>query len=126
MNSVAPDISVGHGRGRGPGRGGRRGRAALAVVLAVGALLGSSAAAHAADLGMILYTTPAGKRATLNQPEPGRCYTISGAGLTSNLSLVGKTAHFYPKARCAGAPVADLGPGKRQNVRFSSLRVDAD
>ncbi|MFE6686938.1 hypothetical protein ACFVFQ_10725 [Streptomyces sp. NPDC057743] len=126
MNSVARGTGLVRGRGRGRRRASARGRAAVAVALAVGAVLGTAAAAHAADLGMLLYTTPAGKKATLNQPEPGRCYPIKGDGLASNLSLVGKTAHFYPRAHCAGVPVADLGPGKRQKVRFSSVRVDAD
>ncbi|WP_234430820.1 hypothetical protein [Streptomyces sp. NRRL F-4489] len=96
------------------------------MALALGAVLASGVAAGAADLGMILYTTPHGKKATLSQPLPGHCYTLAGSGSTANLSLVGKTAHFYAKPRCAGAPVADLGPGKRRDVRFQSLRLDAD
>ncbi|MCK7624278.1 hypothetical protein MUU72_14405 [Streptomyces sp. RS10V-4] len=106
--------------------GRRRGRAAAAVALAMGAVLMASAAAGAADLGMILYTTPQGKKATLSQPLPGHCYTLAGSGSTANLSLVGKSAHFYAKPHCAGAPVADLGPGKRRDLRFASLRLDAD
>ncbi|MFB7629721.1 hypothetical protein ACFC0M_02030 [Streptomyces sp. NPDC056149] len=124
MNSVARGTAPVRGRER--GRAFARGRAAVAVALAAGAVLGAAAAADAADLGMLLYTTPAGKKASLSQPEPGRCYTVKGDGLAANLSLVGKTAHFYPKAHCAGTPVADLGSGKHQKVRFSSLRVDAD
>ncbi|UJB45751.1 hypothetical protein [Streptomyces sp. A1-5] len=114
MNSVVRD------RRRG------RGRVPAAVLLAVGAVLTSTAAAGAADLGMITYTTPHGKSATLNQPEPGRCYTVAGAGTASNLSLVGKTAHFYAHPGCKGAPVAQLGRGERKNLHFASLRVDAD
>ncbi|MFC9743810.1 hypothetical protein ACFVKC_38570 [Streptomyces noursei] len=108
------------------GRRRERVRAVAALALAVGAVLLPVATADAADLGMITYTTPAGRAATLKQPEPARCYAIAGAGTTSNLSLVGKTAHFYARPNCAGRPVADLGPGKHRNLRFASLRVDAD
>ncbi|MFI1199893.1 hypothetical protein K2224_31340 (plasmid) [Streptomyces sp. BHT-5-2] len=110
-------------------RGGRRlrGRVRAALSLAVGAVMMSAAAAGAADLGMITYTTPKGKAQVLKQPEPGQCYAIAGEGLTSNLSLVRKTAHFYAGRHCAGKPVAELGPGMHKKLkRFGSLRVDAD
>lgn len=98
---------------------------ALFCACALGGVVLAGGVSHAGDVGTILYTTPTGTKAALEQPVPGHCYNIAGDGTASNLNASNTTALFYTHHNCRGHATA-LAPNEAQPLRFASMSTATD